>query len=461
MLKLIESLIGIEGKYKCNTSSGTYQVEGKLEQDYYGNVTFKGSTTVDACNAISKEEYVDFYGMINETKVTLKNLRFYHSSYELLPESQNCFQVSIILSTDYILTGIENCDNIKVLSITSTVPNCEFKTRSPWFLNYETVGTPDFELKETSNSCCVKTEYGRLSVAQCCIKNLSHFDIPTSCAFKFQCIFDTPKSIATALQYVANVRNLFSFLTGKYLSLSTFDIGITVWNENASKEIPCTLFLNDKYKDRFPDGLPRLIPMSCIFDNFDLIWDRWNGLYEKVPHIVSLFYEIICDNSKRINRFLNLSQALEIYSRYFRDAECRTLKKEENEDKITLRIRIKDILKLLVSKEYLSLSADEASNLSKQLSKMRNYFTHYNSKLGINPTIQEIFAASDVLRFILLTLVFDYFGISEKEAVIGKNDDGTDKKVNVIEAMKKSPQFQYLRTHIDMIANLKDNSSGK
>lgn len=57
--------------------------------------------------------------------------------------------------------------------------------------------------------------------------------------------------------------------------------------------------------------------------------------------------------------------------------------------------------------------------------------------------------------------VFDYFGILEKEVVMGKNDDSTEKKEKVIDAMKKSPQFQYLRTHIDMIASLKDSSSDK
>lgn len=42
---------------------------------------------------------------------------------------------------------------------------------------------------------------------------------------------------------------------------------------------------------------------------------------------------------------------------------------------------------------------------------MRNYFTHYNSKKYVEPTYDELLAATHILRFVVLTIVYITVGI--------------------------------------------------
>ena len=62
---------------------------------------------------------------------------------------------------------------------------------------------------------------------------------------------------------------------------------------------------------------------SQIKDDFQKIRDNWTDINNKANPISSLFIEIICNRSTRINSFLNLAQALEVYSSNYHKKEAK------------------------------------------------------------------------------------------------------------------------------------------
>lgn len=55
--------------------------------------------------------------------------------------------------------------------------------------------------------------------------------------------------------------------------------------------------------------------------------------------------------------------------------------------------------------------------MAEHIAEMRNFYTHYNSGRYSEPTSQEMFSATHVLRFVLLAIVYKTLGLSS-EAII-------------------------------------------
>jgi len=173
------------------------------------------------------------------------------------------------------------------------------------------------------------------------------------------------------------------------------------------------LWLNYK-EDVSAVNEPFLIKTSAFENQFQNVWDAWLTLYESANPIPNLFYEIICNRSTRANGFLNLSQAIEVYSNAFRKKQAKDIAQNDPDNKsknkeIKLIHRYQDILK-----EYngaLELIESNIVDYAKGLSNMRNYYTHYNSGKYVEPAHDELFAASHILRFVLLTIVYTAIGI--------------------------------------------------
>jgi hypothetical protein len=178
---------------------------------------------------------------------------------------------------------------------------------------------------------------------------------------------------------------------------------------------------------------PFLISTKEIKDNFGDIWNNWSEFYTSTKYIADLFYEIICNRSTRINRFLNLTQALEIYSSYYRDDQARNLAKENGFSNTPFKFRIEDIFRALNS--IFKLDSIKLRKLSVNISNMRHFFTHYNRHKYTEPSIHQIFAATRVLRFALLALVYKTIGISD----------------SIIENCMKRNEYKYLYQDIDLI----------
>ena len=240
--------------------------------------------------------------------------------------------------------------------------------------------------------------------------------------------FTTSLSLMDAVAKVSAARSLFSFFGNGYISFGdiTFEID--------GEENVYGLWLN--YKEDIPAvNEPFLIETSAFENQFQKVWDAWLNLYESANPIPNLFYEIICNRSTRVNGFLNLSQAIEVYSNAFRNKQAKEIAKNDPDNKsknkeIKLIHRYQDILK-----EYngaLELIEPNIVDYAKGFSNMRNYYTHYNSSKYVEPAYDELFAASHILRFILLAIVYSAIGIPidcilecKKRIVFSRFDDFT------------------------------------
>lgn len=94
------------------------------------------------------------------------------------------------------------------------------------------------------------------------------------------------------------------------------------------------------------------------------MWDKWIELYENLSPIPNLFYEIICNRSTRINRFLSLAQAIEVYSLNCRYEMAVVISKERKTgpNYVILEDRLKEILTFLSNS--LNLSNEDVSEVA-------------------------------------------------------------------------------------------------
>ena len=142
---------------------------------------------------------------------------------------------------------------------------------------------------------------------------------------------------------------------------------------------------------------PFLICPHIFETQFQEVWESWLKLYERTKPITTLFYEIICNRSKGVNSFLNLSQAIEIYSNATesRHNKAKELAEKEGQKIRSERIPLKYIYHDILS-EYnraLELTESNINEYANGFSKMRNYYTHYNTGKYVEPTYDELFSA--------------------------------------------------------------------
>lgn len=219
--------------------------------------------------------------------------------------------------------------------------------------------------------------------------------------------FTASLPLMDAVAKVSAAMSLFSFFGNGYISFG--DITFEVDGDKTEYG----LWLN--YKEDVPAvNEPFLIRTSAFENQFQKVWDAWITLYESANPIPNLFYEIICNRSTGVNGFLNLSQAIEAYSNTFRNKEAKEIAKNDPNNKsknkeVKLLHRYQQILT-----EYngaLELIEGNIADYAQGFSNMRNYYTHYNSGKYVEPSYDELFSASHILRFVLLTIVYSAVGI--------------------------------------------------
>ena len=147
-------------------------------------------------------------------------------------------------------------------------------------------------------------------------------------------------------------------------------------------------------------------------ENFSEVWTNWLKFYADSIYIPTLFYEIICNRSTRINRFLNLTQAIELYSVHYRDELAKGIAQADGYGKkqLPLKYRIEDVLAQING--TLEISEERRRLLARAISNDRNFFTHYNEQRYSEPSFEETSAANRVLRYVLLSIVYKVVGLS-------------------------------------------------
>lgn len=137
-------------------------------------------------------------------------------------------------------------------------------------------------------------------------------------------------------------------------------------------------------------------------------------MYETVTPIPLLYHEIILERSVGTNSFLNLTQTLEIFSERIRNEfawDCAHKDNYNKQGNLPLKYRLMDILNL--NNFLFNFNKDSLSEFAKSLVDMRNYFTHYNDIKYIEPTYDELSAAIQVLKLILLFLIYTSLDLSK------------------------------------------------
>lgn len=250
--------------------------------------------------------------------------------------------------------------------------------------------------------------------------------------------FSKPIKIRNAISKIASARNLLSFFADYYLPLENISFADeqTAKVEGFAGLCDCQLYLNYTEDIEIPQR-PFLIMTSKYSENFSTIWRNWLKFYNDNIYITTLFCEIISNHSTRINRFLNLTQSIELYSNYYREAEAKSVAQADgcNKNNFPLKYRLEDIWEFL--NDCLDIPSEKKKQLAVAISKDRNFFTHYNKQRYEEPSVQEVLAANRFLKFVLLSIVYKTIGIS-------------------IDAIKDCRHFEYSMLERDILVILRE-----
>ncbi|MCB7512932.1 hypothetical protein LI073_02680 [bacterium 210917-SL.2.15] len=408
----IEDILDIPCKLLCEEDGTVISFDGVLTRKEQ-RIIFTGRTTDDTDSFHEKLD-LTLYGEIDTTPITLLNSMIKSSSSRMYSKEH----VVKIEASEIIIGRSHKCKEkdilVQKISTTIVALNYMFNGNFPVELVYnfskENPALANFTYPPKLQALDVD---GKLELYQTIsmgrgINNAKITFIP--------CVdytFTAPTSIRKAISKIASARNLFSFFSDYYLPLENL-----TFSDNQSKMIDfcdCSVYLNSFDNINTPDR-PFLISTNDFFDDFDTVWKKWCDFYSSM-YIPTLFYEVICNRSSRINGFLNFAQAIEIFSSHYRNEEATKLSIVDKWKSPRLKHRFKDIITFL--NVFYNLAPDEIDNLAQTLSDARNFFTHYEKKTNYEiPSVQELFAASRVLHFMLLALV--YRTISIKDSSIEK-----------------------------------------
>lgn len=390
--------------FNCTIDVEKIKFPGIL-QEVNGNIVLNAMVSVDQYQKMLSNADFNILGSIFGKEATLIGCHIHSTS-----GSMGSNDVSLLIIPNEIIVGKCFASIPMVKRITLSTPD----------LNYMFAGTSPLEpnrniAKENPsvlNFTCPKPiraqdKYGEIELYQ---KYISHdsdkkgylHTIISVVAYSFA----SPLSLMDAVAKAFAAINLFSFFGNGYISYGEISFQV----ENDGSEY--MLYLN--YRENVPAvNEPFLIMTSAFEGSFEKIWRAWLDLYESANPIPALFYEIICNRSTRINSFLNLSQAIEVYSNTCRDDKAKAVAKNDPNNtgkwKLTLKHRYQDILSAY--NNVFELSESNIEDYARSFSNMRNYYTHYNSGKYVAPTHDELFAAIHILRFVLLTIVYSAAGL--------------------------------------------------
>lgn len=434
-MKNLEEVLDCIGIFSCYISDKLVSFPGTLNKTN-GNVVLRCKMKTEWFQKINCYSSINMWGDVNGIPVSFSDV--YLKSGAQGDEETNIFLTFV---PSEIIIGQSSSAEIQVTQMTMSISALNnmfstsplrsihsFSKENPAVLNYT------FPLAIETDD-----KYGHLQISQTFREKWNRNTISYEISPVIEYQFRIPLRIMDAVAKMAAVRNLFTFFANHYLPLEniTFESAESESVENSTPRT-CTLYLNDGENLPVPQE-PFLIMTAAFSEKFGLVWNKWLQIYEEAKYIPTLFYEIICNRSTRINRFLNLSQAVEIYSRRYRKeavVEVARMREQTRADKkppIHLNHRFEDVFTLL--NPYLEIAENRIPIISKSLADMRNFFTHYDETKYAEPSYQEIFAACHILEFVLLAIVYHEVGIPGE----------------CIRSSKKRIQFQRFDEFVEML----------
>ena len=362
-------------------------------------------------NHVKRQIPFQIWGEISGTNVTLLDNYIIATSYNI---NSNCVEISAEPSE--IVIGRSYVSDIFVTNISASIEamshmfsdrvfneNVSFTKENPTVLSF--AYPEDIEAMDTD---------GILRLYRGFSHDWSRHGIEYRCLPYIYYAFSKPTRIRDAIAKIACARNLLSFFADYYLPLENllFSDEQTVDAKNFPGYCDCQLYLNHKEDIEVPEE-PFLIMTNKFSENFSEVWTNWLKFYADSIYIPTLFYEIICNRSTRINRFLNLTQAIELYSVHYRDELAKGIAQADGYGKkqLPLKYRIEDVLAQING--TLEISEERRRLLARAISNDRNFFTHYNEQRYSEPSFEETSAANRVLRYVLLSIVYKVVGIRD------------------------------------------------
>lgn len=383
------------------------------------NIVFQAQMALEHFKKIDElYDELQFWGTINGTPVTLMSVHSCNWS-----SSYGSKIVDIIFDPYEIIIGRCYEDEPKVCSISASITALyHMFSQKPLDLVFDLSKDNPYLLKYTyPKRIEVDDKYGHLQIYQTFSQKATGNAIIHSILPMIEYQFRKSVGIMDALGRIASVRNLFSFFANGYLPLENIEFA-DEHSEKIESQPLCDIVLYLNHQENIPSrNEPFLIRTKDFKEDFSHIWQSWLEMYEGANSILTIFYEIICNRSTRVNCFLNLAQSIEVYSGQYRKTEVAELaRKYENtkpgkKPRIYLKHRFEDVFSHF--NDCLEISEDEIPVLAKNLADMRNYYTHYNGENYTEPSYQEMFSATNVLRFVLLTIVYRQLGLNT-EAII-------------------------------------------
>lgn len=406
----LEDILNQLGDFHIETIEKNIRLVGNLQKQN-DIVILEARVTQDDVKLVQKIETCQIWGIVGSVKVTLLNCLIH---IHFLFGSGDGFNTLAAEPTEIIgrcYTGEARITRISasinalnyMFSEKLLEENISFSKETPALLN--------FAYPSPINA---KDKDGELSLARGFQHSTSREKIEYKILPYMEYEFSTPITVKEAIAKIASARNLFSFFADYYIPLEnlTFADMETAKIEKFPDICDCRLYMNWKENIDVPSK-PFLISTKDFCNHFTQIWEKWLQFYNANRYIPTLFYEIICNRSTRINCFLNLSQAIEIYSNYYREKDAERIAQADGCKKksIPLKYRLEDMIQYL--NPYLSIDSSSIKPLAVAISNARNFFTHYNKKRYNEPSFQEISAANRVLRYMLLAIIYKTIGLSD------------------------------------------------
>lgn len=399
----IDDLLNKISNFKCVIDGKEIVFPGILQEES-GNIILNAKLPSKQYQKICIRAYIVVLGELLKRKVTLMGCHITSVSCTIGDND-----ISICAIPNEIIIGgcFSSMPIVKSISISTPDLNYMFSGSSPLYPNVDiSTDNPSVLNYSFPKPIVANDKYGKIQISPSFGTQWSVDFYKYNIISMIEYSFTTSSPLMDAVSKVSAARSLFSFFGNGYVSFGdiTFEID---GDENVYG-----LWLNYR-EDIQAVNEPFLIGTSAFENQFQKVWNAWLSLYESANPIPNLFYEIICNRSTRVNSFLNLSQAIEVYSNAFRYDKAKKLVvdngKNKNKKEIPLKYIYQDILSTY--NYILELIETNIVDYANGFSNMRNYYTHYNSGKYVEPTYDELFAANHILRFVLLIIVYTAVGI--------------------------------------------------
>lgn len=408
----INNLIGRIGDFHFTIGSQTFDITGAL-QDKDRHIVLNARITEEIFRQLRFCNVSQIWGNIEGICVTLLGCYISRSCRY----TRDSLYGSLVANPAEIIVGRSYSHDIKLTKICASISALNFMFSKMPFEDTFTFSKENPAILNFTAPCEIsaidKDGQIRLTLGLSCSHTWGKVEYSSVPNLEYS--FYKPTSVQEAIAKIASVRNLFSFFADYYLPLENISFADEKTNalENSVVICDCLIHMNNAEDIESPKT-PFLITTDCFSHNFPQIWTNWLQFYNDSKFIPTLFYEIICNRSTRINRFLNLSQSIEIYSSYYRQKNAKALALQNGckFKNIPLRYRMEDIMLYLL--EYLDIDSEKVTILAKIISDIRNFFTHYNKKNYQEPSFQELVSANILLRYILLVIVYKTTGVEQQ-----------------------------------------------